>query len=179
MVVREVENAYAEGRLKYVEKDKFFFWIEDPEEGNGLCIFKNDNNEYLYSRRRAWKCHGYPARYTNNQGNSFYIKAYANFARMGYYVFYSEQRQEIHYCSKNNKGNNVYKIIVHGKQGQQSMDGAVLHKGFYKVDGESIIIENDMIEYKKYFVKGKEVDWNEYKKNRPQDRLNFDKLEEV
>ena len=76
-------------------------------------------------------------------------------------------------------GDSVYKIIEHGKHGSLSMDGTKLIKGFYEVDGESIIIENDMIEYKKYFVAGKAVDWNEYKKIRPADRINFDKLEVI
>ena len=76
-------------------------------------------------------------------------------------------------------GDSVYKIIEHGKQGSLSMDPTKLIKGFYEVDGESIIIENDMVEYKKYFVAGKAVDWIEYKKIRPEDRINYDKLDEI
>ena len=102
--------------------------------------------------------------------------AYGWYARMGPYVFYSEQRQEIHYCSKSESGNAVYKINCHGKQGQLSFEATKLINGFYEADGETIIIENDEIEYKKYFVAGKAVDWDEYKKNRPQDRLDMSNL---
>jgi hypothetical protein len=49
----------------------------------------------------------------------------------------------------------------------------------YEANGESIIIENDEIEYKKYFLAGKEVDWDTFKKNRPEDRLNLEKLEKL
>ena len=70
---------------------------------------------------------------------------------MGPYVFYSEQRQEIHYCSKSHSGNYVYKINAHGKQGQISFEATKLHQEYFEPDGETIIIENDSIEYKKYF----------------------------
>jgi len=109
--------------------------------------------------------------------------AYGWFARMGPYVFYSEQRQEIHYCSKSESGNKVYKIVCHGKQGQLSFEATSLINDFYEPSGETIIIENDQIEYKKYFSydhankKPIEVDWDEYKKNRPEDRLDFEQLE--
>ena len=178
-VAHEVEQALAKGLLKETTHDGHTFIIEDPENGNGLCIFKNKNNEQMLCRRRAWKAHGFPGRYTNNQGNSFYIMAYGYFARMGPYVFYSEQRQEIHYCSKSESGQAVYKINCHGKQGQQSYESTRLINDFYEADGETIIIENDQIEYKAYFKAGKKVDWDEYKKNRPQDRLDMDKLSEV
>ena len=99
-VAHQVEDALAKGKLTKVEKDGDTYLIEDPEGGNGLCVFSNKNGEQMLCRRRDWKAHGFPGRYTNNQGNSFYIMAYAKFARMGPYVFFSEQRQEIHYCSK-------------------------------------------------------------------------------
>ena len=178
-VAHEVEEANAAGKLKETTHEGHTFWIEDPENGNGLSIFKNKKNEYMLCRRRNWKAHGFPGRYTNDQGNSFYIMAYGLFARMGAYVFYSEQRQEIHYCSKSETGNAVYKIVCHGKQGQMSFEATKLINDFYEADGETIIIENDMIEYKKYFKAGKEVDWAEFKKNRPQDRLDFEMLETV
>jgi hypothetical protein len=79
----------------------------------------------------------------------------------------------------------VYKIVCHGKQGQLSFESTKLINDFYEPDGETIIIENDQIEYKKYFSydhstnKPIEVDWDEYKKNRPQDRLDMEKLDEV
>lgn len=176
---KEVEDALASGRLKETTHDGHTFFIEDPENGNGLCVFKNDKGEQCLCRRREWKAHGFPARYTNNEGNSFYIMAYDYFARMGPYVFYSEQRQQIHYCSKSEKGEAVYKINAHSQQGQLSFEATRLIKGYYEADGETIIIENDQIEYKKYFVAGKSVDWDQYKKNRPEDRLDMAKLENL
>lgn len=89
-VAHEVENALHSGKLQAAEKDGCTFLIEDPINGNGLCAWKNKNKEEVLSRRREWKCHGFPGRYTNNQGNSFYIMCYGQFARMGPYVFYSE-----------------------------------------------------------------------------------------
>lgn len=185
LAAQEVEDALAAGKLKEVMKDNNTYWIEDPVGGNGLCVFKNNKKEQMLCRRRDWKAHGFPGRYTNNEGNSFYIMAYSNYSRMGPYVFYSEKRQEIHYCSKSEKGDSVYKIICHGKQGQMSFEASKLINGYYEPDGETIIVENDNIEYKKYFSYDEkkkapiEVDWDEYKRNRPQDRLDLSKLEEI
>ena len=64
-----------------------------------------------------------------------------------------------------------------------SFEATSLINDFYEPSGETIIIENDQIEYKKYFSydhankKPIEVDWDEYKKNRPEDRLDFEQLE--
>ena len=57
-----------------------------------------------------------------------------------------------------------------------SFEATKLINDYYEADGETIIIENDQIEYKKYYQAGKEVDWDEYKKNRPQDRLDMEAL---
>jgi hypothetical protein len=178
-VAHEVERALAEGKLTSVEHDKATYIIEDPENGNGLCVYINAKNEQMLCRRRNWLAHGFPGRYTNDQGNSFYIMAYGKYARMGPYVFYSEQRQEIHYCSKSESGDAVYKIVCHGTQGQLSFESTKLIKGFYEADGETIIIENDSIEYKKYFLAAVEVDWDQYKKNRPEDRLDVKELQKL
>ena len=173
LAAEEVENALAAGKLRHCVHEGHDFWIEDTAGGNGLCVFKNNKKEQMLCRRRNWKAHGFPGRYTNNEGNSFYIMAYGWFARMGPYVFYSEHRQEIHYCAKSKKGDEVYKIICHGKQGQMSFEASKLINGFYEPDGETIILENDNVEYKKYFAydhKNKKpiaVDWDEYTRNRP------------
>lgn len=89
-VAHQVENALAEGKLTKTERDGDTYMIEDPEGGNGLCVFENKNKEQMLCRRRGWKAHGFPGRYTNNSANSFYIMCYGKFARMGPYVFYSE-----------------------------------------------------------------------------------------
>jgi hypothetical protein len=44
-VAHQVEDALAQGKLKKVEKDGDTYMIEDPEGGNGLCIFSNKNKE--------------------------------------------------------------------------------------------------------------------------------------
>ena len=62
----DVEKALQEGKLTETTHEGHTFLIEDPENGNGLCVFKNKNNEQMLCRRRAWKAHGFPGRYTNN-----------------------------------------------------------------------------------------------------------------
>lgn len=62
----DVEVALQAGKLTEIVKDGNTYLIEDPKDGNGLCIFSNKNNEQMVCRRRAWKCHGFPGRYTNN-----------------------------------------------------------------------------------------------------------------
>lgn len=62
----EVERALAEGKLQEATHEGHTFLIEDPINGNGLCVFKNKNNEQCLCRRRAWKAHGFPGRYTND-----------------------------------------------------------------------------------------------------------------
>ena len=49
----------------------------------------------------------------------------------------------------------------------------------WKTDGEVIVIDNDMDEFKQYFIMGAEVNWDEYKKNRPQDKLNMDEIKNI
>ena len=44
-VAHEVEEANAAGKLKETTHEGHTFWIEDPENGNGLCVFKNANGE--------------------------------------------------------------------------------------------------------------------------------------
>lgn len=44
-VVAEVSNALAAGKLKETVQGENTFWIEDPEKGDGLSIFKNKKNE--------------------------------------------------------------------------------------------------------------------------------------
>ena len=54
-----------------------------------------------------------------------------------------------------------------------------LVKDIWETDGEVIVIDNDLNEYKEYYVLGKKVDWAEYKKNRPEDRLNMTELKKM
>jgi hypothetical protein len=65
-VAHEVERALAEGKLTSIERDGNTYIIEDPENGNGLCVFTNANKEQMLCRRRNWLAHGFPGRYTNN-----------------------------------------------------------------------------------------------------------------
>jgi hypothetical protein len=51
--------------------------------------------------------------------------------------------------------------------------------GLYLAEGETIIIENDNIEYKNYFKDGTKVEWDVYMQIRPEDRLNFVELEQL
>ena len=41
----EVEDALASGKLTEATHEGHTFFIEDPEGGNGLCVFKNSNGE--------------------------------------------------------------------------------------------------------------------------------------
>ena len=41
----EVERALAEGKLTQATHEGHTFLIEDPVNGNGLCVFRNKNNE--------------------------------------------------------------------------------------------------------------------------------------
>ena len=54
-----------------------------------------------------------------------------------------------------------------------------LKDDIWETDGEVIVIDNNLNEFKEYFVLGKKVDWSEYKKNRPEDRLDMDQLEKI
>ena len=49
----------------------------------------------------------------------------------------------------------------------------------WKTDGEVIVIDADLNEFKEYFIQGNSVDWTEYKKMRPEDKLNLDELKAI
>jgi len=46
-------------------------------------------------------------------------------------------------------------------------------------DGEAFIIENEALEYKKYFSNGNEVDWDAFTRNRPEDILEFEEVNKL
>ena len=112
-------------------------------------------------------------------GNSFYVTAFSKVTKLGPYVCYFENGQEIHYCVRSQSGDVNFKIRAHGKQGMMSFETTTAVNGLYECDGETIIIVNDSVEYKKYFLEGVEVDWDKYKKNRPEDRLDIKELEKL
>ena len=61
------------------------------------------------------------------------------------------------------KGSSVYSLVSHGESGHIKMDAKTIVGDYYQSDGEVIIIQSDMYEYKKYFTKGTEVEWDIYK----------------
>ena len=73
----------------------------------------------------------------------------------------------------------VFTLTAHGKSGNIKMDAKRVVHNYYQSDGEAIILENDIIEYKQYFRGGKIVNWDVFMQNRPHDRLNLDQLNKL
>ena len=57
-------KAKTSGKLKFIEKGNSKYWIEDTEEGNGMCYMIR--GDYLYlSFRVNWLCFSEPTKIIN------------------------------------------------------------------------------------------------------------------
>jgi len=101
----------------------------------------------MRARAQNWKFHGTPGRYTDPYGSSYYVMAYDLFNRKGYYSLYDEKENETLYCCMDSN-DTVFTLTAHGKSGNIKMDAKRVVHNYYQSDGEAIILENDIIEYK-------------------------------
>lgn len=108
-------------------------------------------------------------------GKAYYSMGYKNFQKTGHYVFYTTSGQ-IQYTFKTK--DTIIKVRTSGEHHIILEQNKFDEVGkFWEQHGEVIVIDGNLHEYKEYFVLGKKVNWNEYKKTRPEDRLKTDLLE--
>ena len=138
--------------------------IADPIGGNGYSILKRSDNRIIYATRKNWLCHAVPGKIITAKGNSIYGLISGKSNIRGYLTWYEQSSNQINYQCKGNK--DTYSVCENSIAGKTILSRKIisLKTGEWEDHGESIVIENENLEYKRYYQNHRKVDYDEFKK---------------